>query len=439
MRRLRWLPCLLLPACDLFFPDGDGDDTAAVETDVQETAVEDPCPQIPDEGKCDGNTLVTCENGRGKRTDCDLKECGLNEDGLYECLDVELDGNPPANDLDGMLGVFGGVVTTNRDGIVAFSVDGRGITSFLAHATPPAGYQVWLATLYDPSGDVIRLDNPILTASVFAGADSTLAWPSRDEDGPLEAGEYVVAFQVVDDQGFGARNVDVDVSLITKDDPDLSSGQLHVALIYPGVSEVDADVGAGVDLAIEGWRSIYARSGLELIVDPYVAAGLDAIMPEPNGADDGYYSSLASQTVDYDIVLVIGEDFRPSADPLLLGQSGNIPGTTGAGPRAAIAVSWARHAGVNGRFNADEVSSLATTLAHEVGHYAGLFHPVESTWANYDPLGDTPECTDEGNCYNRLGNNLMFPASTCFAAGCEDDVRVTDEQASVLHLYPGTL
>jgi hypothetical protein len=128
------------------------------------------------------------------------------------------------------------------------------------------------------------------------------------------------------------------------------------------------------------------------------------------------------------------------SDASLLGVAGGIPGTPTAGPRAGILVSWARHAGVSGDFNYDEVSFLATTLAHEVGHYTGLFHPVELDWESFDPLRDTPStCTGETSCYRSLGENLMFPASVCYGAGCEDDVEITDDQQGVMHLYPGTL
>jgi hypothetical protein len=108
-------------------------------------------------------------------------------------------------------------------------------------------------------------------------------------------------------------------------------------------------------------------------------------------------------------------------------------------PRASISVSWARHAGVDGVFDLNEVSFLATTMAHEVGHYAGLFHPVEIGWTYWDPLADTPDCTSESNCVNRLGTNLMFPYNLCDGYGCELSVDLTRDQADVMHLYPGTL
>lgn len=437
-RKPAWVLLASLMACGDPPEDTLVDDTTPVVVETDTPEVVDDCPTVPDENACEENVLVVCRQGHPKRIDCDVQECGLGEDGVYACLERTLDDNPVPNDLSDMAEVLGGTLSTNGSGLAAFTVDATGLTSFLIQGNVATGLYVWLAELRDPNNRVIRLDAPMLNTSTYAGPDVTLAWPSRLEDGPLLDGPYTITLQVASQNGFGVRNEPVDVTVLNKTDDDLDAGQVHVAVVYPGITNIPADLDQGVSLAVDGWRGIYARYGLELVVEYYTAASFDAVMPAPGGGGD-YYTGLTAATENTDIVVIMGEDFTADVGGDVLGQAGNIPGTPTTGPRAVIGVSWLRHAGVNGRFSGDEVSSLATTLAHEVGHFAGLFHPVETTWANFDPLGDTRECDGDAQCYNRLGANLMFPISTCFAAGCEDDVEITPDQVGVLQLYPGTL
>lgn len=72
-------------------------------------------------------------------------------------------------------------------------------------------------------------------------------------------------------------------------------------------------------------------------------------------------------------------------------------------------------------------------LAHELGHYLGLFHTTESLWfMGYDPLSDTPECdralfaSSPNACPDRP--NLMFPARD----GQPDQPSLSAEQRHVV-------
>lgn len=72
----------------------------------------------------------------------------------------------------------------------------------------------------------------------------------------------------------------------------------------------------------------------------------------------------------------------------------------------------------------------AQVLAHEIGHYLGLFHTTEQS-LQHDPLDDTPECQRISlNCPDV--NNLMFP----FAG--KNHTIVTPAQSFVLGVHPLT-
>jgi hypothetical protein len=87
---------------------------------------------------------------------------------------------------------------------------------------------------------------------------------------------------------------------------------------------------------------------------------------------------------------------------IILGVAGGIPGPPlqQGTSRSGVAISTADFDGAP--------SSIATTTAHEAGHFLGLFHTSEQTFGGFipavhDPLPDTPEEPDAG-----FDQNVMF-------------------------------
>ncbi len=75
----------------------------------------------------------------------------------------------------------------------------------------------------------------------------------------------------------------------------------------------------------------------------------------------------------------------------------------------------------------DMIRVQGDTMAHELGHYLGLFHTTEWAGTQFDPLSDTPECSravydsdgdglvSSDECKTVDGPNLMFWSAASFA------------------------
>ena len=121
-----------------------------------------------------------------------------------------------------------------------------------------------------------------------------------------------------------------------------------------------------------------------------------------------------------------------------MGVVGSIPGSSFSSPNSVVLISWLGIAGVDGELNTEEeIRMLAETFGHEIGHYMGLFHPVEDDFESWDALEDTPECNRQYTCEQLLQNNLMFPYPVCDYDEClEQDQLTPDQIATITHYAP---
>ena len=119
----------------------------------------------------------------------------------------------------------------------------------------------------------------------------------------------------------------------------------------------------------------------------------------------------------------------------VLGISTGIPGAAGvhgqAGTGLVFSAEYLRQTGnVNGPLLVGQV------LAHELGHYLGLFHTTEQTGGQFDQLEDTDRCPtiENGNlaaCADY--SNLMFPI-----AAIRSNLELSDGQVSIVRANPLT-
>jgi hypothetical protein len=123
--------------------------------------------------------------------------------------------------------------------------------------------------------------------------------------------------------------------------------------------------------------------------------------------------ALANNSNELGLHYFMIDHFNLQGGGTLLGLSGGAPGPPAFPglPRGGVAVALG--------YPELGAAILGQTMAHEGGHYLGLFHASESNGLSFDPLLDTPECSisndrdqsrtvDPEECEGKGADNLMF-------------------------------
>lgn len=180
----------------------------------------------------------------------------------------------------------------------------------------------------------------------------------------------------------------------------------------------------------------------------------DIFVPAGISIGEVRYMDLSSQVVDmyriihseWDVYDLIAHSQSPGADldsalslnvfvteqftDGSIGLSMGIPGPAGfhESMMSGIALSG-EYIGIDAEHNL----FTAVLIAHEVGHFLGLFHTSELDNQSHDHLGDTPECNNINQSWNCPdAHNLMFPYIDF------DTTEITPDQAFVLRANPLT-
>lgn len=328
---------------------------------------------------------------------------------------------------------------SNRDGVARFEIDvAPGESAVLLTARQDAPMTTHFLGLYDADDEPVWAATDWLggsrskTNAMYLGQTVNLNWPIASDDPPLTEGRWTVDLGVVSaDSLYTQGSVELDALL--KDDDDLSGGEVQVAVVWTsGLEEEEALVEA-MDEALVQFQDLYAQAGLAVSVEELVWP--EAPTGTPSADDDPTFADIAAAVSLATVPIVLVENIG-GIDAF--GLAGDIPGPLLSTNKSAVIVSYWLTAGLDLEFTEVETRILAETLAHETGHFLGLYHPVETTWEVWDALDDTDECDESRECEQTLGTNVMFPYPVCFPPPCTPQPDLSELQRSVLNRYTGT-
>lgn len=345
-----------------------------------------------------------------------------------------------------------GQVQTGFDGKtppVTFVVP-PGTTSFVLSVRGPDAWQYTLAALAGPS-------NLSIVPKFWLDGGPGSPWlcldncSNRIASSPAEAqflvpntpllqvqtGEHSVqayAFDYVPPQGsvVGQRSpqlakVELAVDFVGKPAELRKLGRLNVNLCLTGAAGITAAIALEhprVSAALDEVRQRLAEAQLELgEVRAFDVPAEQLIFTHDASADaelSALYRTGAGLPPGLNVFLVdaVQVAAKQGIPTLVLGLAGGIPGPLCVGgPRSGVVLSLQA---------APQGLLLGRAMAHEIGHYLGLFHSSEEHLSGqsavHDNLPDTPEQDPD---------NLMFWLVNDTSAG-----KLTPQQADVLHHNP---
>ena len=346
-------------------------------------------------------------------------------------------GSWEASDADG-LRVLDGTRTSGLNGTntLRFDVD-PGETAFLVTVNPDSpGRAVILdardddkQTVYD--ADALWDDDIVKTGGQFTLSTVSFNWPIEQVDPDLTDGRWRVLVGLLDQDDRFETGLPSDVRVAFKRDDDFTSGAVRVRLVYVGAVGQNSEVIRATEAAVTQWEQLYDAFGLDLTVR-FATNGFDGPVGAPGEESGDLYETLSAESDVGEITIVLAD--RIANNPGIQGFSGGVPGPILPSGRSVMVLSATDNAGGDLLFSEQEVRLLAETMAHEVGHYVGLFHPVNLEFNEWDSLTDTPECAAQNACIRELGTNLMYPIPVCDGSGsCTPQTMMTEQQTAVMH------
>lgn len=276
-----------------------------------------------------------------------------------------------------------------------------------------------IARLVSPTGEVLfDLDN-YLTSQVrilpVNDGDFAMLFPNSPRV-TLQPGTY--RFTIVNEGGSGTGEV---FALMKRSSSTrLESGLLNLNLWFAGVDGISAANAASdptLQAALSELKAIYASAGITLgsiqyFDVPASQAASFAVIETFEGKDSELRrlfelsQGAPNNAMNFFLVREIqggGIGFT------ILGIAGGIPGIpfeqgTNASGVAVTTLDLSK-----------DPKSVGRTMAHEGGHWLGLWHTTEQNGALHDPLSDTPECPA-----SRDGDkDQIVTSSECQGAGAD--------------------
>jgi hypothetical protein len=310
------------------------------------------------------------------------------------------------------------------DGAVQVSFDiAAGTTSFMAVPFTLDGSPISVGALDTPTGSapvggtlsgigaaLLGFTNPLLVP-LFPAADAPT--PGTYTLG-LDASTEDLCVFVLTESSAGT-NLDINLYLVGLDDVTMEDPDLAVVL------QTVTDVYAPADLTPRIQQLVRLDAPELAVIDDLDEISAAVALTEPPAGN--LLSLNVVLTADFDI---------PSSGTI--GVSSGIPGPAGLHGSGASGVVMTGEFLRLGAAGDPQAGARLTGLvmAHEMGHFMGLFHTTETNGTSTDPIEDTPSCvgvpTFGPDCPDFT--NFMFPSASLGAT------QSTPGQGAVLAANP---
>lgn len=256
----------------------------------------------------------------------------------------------------------------------------------------------------------------------------------------------------------GSADATVRINLARKTDSDFSTGSLAINLFIYTPSGMENSVipsEAEAENVKQYMSEIFSQAGVT--VD-----GLTVSFVDDPGASQlstesdmvAFFERVSHETAgrtDAGVNCFLVPDLPAG----ILGMDGAIPGpafvhgTSASGVIAQIK-SYGFKASGHTVHETDQ-RFLAKILAHEIGHYLGLFHTSESDGTTHDPIDDTPECPSSSDtdgdgavtgpeCRGSGAEYLMFwTVDTGLVHSGDFQTQLSPHEGEVVNTHPSVL
>jgi hypothetical protein len=247
----------------------------------------------------------------------------------------------------------------------------------------------------------------------------------------MEGGTYQLLLRG-EARGGGRVSEDVEVRLYTKKAQDFDTCGIHLDFLVDQRAIDSADFELAVDRATEWVNNLYAPRGIRVLDYSLTQISLPNPRFDVNETetvlgqiDDVLAQARAAGTARKDSVHVVVVRTIGGSEPS--GYAMGLPGPfDGDRSTAAVLVSTDAYTDGQGFLN---VEGMASTIAHEIGHYMGLYHTSEASGLMHDPLPDTPQCSSK-SCSPDYNRNIMTGGG-----GASRNI-LTRDQAFVVKQHP---